>query len=201
MGLCVSPVSGRCFSISVSRCPRPVRKALRPGRGAGHQVSRANIVPKLLRLSLAKEQLLQTDAVVLLSPGVRQSPGKTSDGNTCRGSTFNERRDDPGRYEGEGSQQAYMPFTLAFLLCDVFERCNSALPKVVNPSPGFDDGAEQGIPALGPQCGPCCRGRMKDSLDGSKPRGRPGQRDGGRWQAVGLRIVRRSVVRWPPPCW
>jgi hypothetical protein len=54
--------------------------------------------------SAAKEQLLETDAVVLLSPGVRQSPGKTSDGNTCRGSTFNERRDDPGRYEGEGSQ-------------------------------------------------------------------------------------------------
>jgi hypothetical protein len=35
-----------------------------------------------------------------------------------------------------------MPFTPAFLLCDV----NSALPKVVNPSPSFGDGAQQGVP-------------------------------------------------------
>src|SRR5215203_5078155 len=52
MDLRVAPVSGRCFPISVSQCPRPVRQALRPGRGAEH--SRGNIVPELLRLSLLR---------------------------------------------------------------------------------------------------------------------------------------------------
>ena len=98
----------------------------------------------------AKKQLLKTDALVLLSPRVRQSPSKTGDREVSRRSALNDRRDDPGRHEGEGSQQADMPFTLAFLLCDLCERCNSTLPNVVNPSPGLGDSGEQGLPALGP---------------------------------------------------
>lgn len=42
-----------------------------------------------------------------------------------------------------------MPFTAAFLFCDVLERCCSALPKVPNPPLGSGDGAEQAIAAGG----------------------------------------------------
>ena len=69
----------------------------------------------------SREQLLQTDALLLLNPGIRQSPSKTGDGKVRRRGALNDRRDDPGRHKGEGSQQANMPFALAFLLCDLGE--------------------------------------------------------------------------------
>jgi hypothetical protein len=41
-----------------------------------------------------------------------------------------------------------MPFTHAFQLCDVVERCDAALPKIIDPSPGLGDSTKQGIAAL-----------------------------------------------------
>ena len=89
---------------------------------------------------------MKTDALVLLSPRVRQSPSKTGDREVSRRGALNDRRDDPGRHEGEGSQQADMPFALAFLLCDLCEGCNSTLSDVVNPSPGLGDSGRAGPP-------------------------------------------------------
>jgi hypothetical protein len=123
---------------------------------------------------------MKAGAPVLLSPRVRQSPSKTSDREVSRRSALNDRRDDAGRHEGEGSQQADMPLALAFLLCDLCEGCNSTLSDVVNPSPGLGDSGQLGLPALRLQCGPSCRRRMNDSLDGGETRSRPGQRDYGR---------------------
>src|ERR1700730_2135368 len=46
---------------------------------------------------------------------------------------------DAGRQEGEGSEQADVPFTLGFTLGNPGEGCNAAEPYVVDPSPGLGD--------------------------------------------------------------
>ena len=44
---------------------------------------------------------------------------------------------DAGRQEGEGSEQADVPFTLGFTLGNPGEGCNAAEPDVVDPSPAL----------------------------------------------------------------
>jgi hypothetical protein len=58
--------------------------------------------------------LLEIAALVLLGPGVRQSPRKTGDGMISGRSVLNDRRYGPRRHESQGSQQANMAFDLAF---------------------------------------------------------------------------------------
>ena len=95
--------------------------------------------------------LQEPDALLLLGPRIRQGSGEAGDREVRRRGAINDRRDDAGRHEGEGRQQADMPFALAFSLGDLGEGGNSTEPDVVDPSPGLGDCGEQGITALGLQ--------------------------------------------------
>jgi hypothetical protein len=52
--------------------------------------------------------------------------------------------DDAGRQEGEGSEQADVPFALGPKLCDLGEGGNAAEPDVIDPSPSFGKRTEWG---------------------------------------------------------
>jgi hypothetical protein len=54
-----------------------------------------------------------------------------------------------GDREGEGSEQADVPFTLGLTPGNPGEGGNAAEPDVVDPSPGLGDCGEQSVPALG----------------------------------------------------
>ena len=68
---------------------------------------------------------MKTDDAVLLGPGVRRSSGKPGDGQAGRRNALDDRRQDAGRYEGEGSQQAGVPFAPSFLPGDLRKGCAS----------------------------------------------------------------------------
>jgi hypothetical protein len=53
------------------------------------------------------------------------------------------------RHEGEGCQQADVPFALGSTLGNFREGGDPTEPNVVDPSPGLADGGEQSIAALG----------------------------------------------------
>ena len=58
--------------------------------------------------------LQEIDGLLLLGPRIRQGSGEASDREICRRAAIDDRRDDAGRHECEGCQQADMPFALAF---------------------------------------------------------------------------------------
>ena len=80
---------------------------------------------------------LQSDALLLLDPGIGQSLGEAADREVRRRGAIDDRRNDAGRQEGEGSEQADVPFTLGFTLGNPGEGCNAAEPDVVDPSPAL----------------------------------------------------------------
>ena len=59
---------------------------------------------------------LQSDALLLLDPGIGQSLGEAADREVRRRGAIDDRRNDAGRQEGEGSEQADVPFTLGLTL-------------------------------------------------------------------------------------
>jgi hypothetical protein len=73
---------------------------------------------------------------------------QTRDRPTQRGGAINDRCDDARRNEGEGCQQADVPFALGFMFGNLVEGGDSTEPDIVDPSPGLDDCSEQDIAAL-----------------------------------------------------
>src|SRR6202030_3335282 len=92
----------------------------------------------------------QSDALLLLDPGIGQGLGEAGDREVPRRGAIDDRRNDPGRQEGDGSQQADVPFALGLTLGNLGEGANAAEPDVVDPSPGLGDGGEQSVPAFRP---------------------------------------------------
>ena len=78
---------------------------------------------ELLSLSLSR------DGPLLLGPGIGQGFGKAGDGEIRRRDTVDDRRNDAGRQEGEGSEQADVPFALHLTLGDLGERATAAEPE------------------------------------------------------------------------
>jgi hypothetical protein len=89
---------------------------------------------------------------------------------------INDRRDDAGRNEGEGCQQADVPFALGFTLGNLGERGDPTEPDVVDPSSGLGDCSVQGVPALGLHRRLLSRG-MKNALYRGEAWRRPCERD------------------------
>jgi hypothetical protein len=97
-----------------------------------------------------------------------------------------------GRQEGEGSEQADVPFALGLTLGNPGEGCNAAEPYVVDPSPGLGDCSEQSVPAFGPHCRFCAR-RMNNALHGREAWRGPGKRDRGRQGAARSGVLEAGV--------
>jgi len=69
-----------------------------------------------------------------------QRLGEAGDREIRRRAAIDDRRDDAGRHEGEGCQQADVPFALVFTLSNLGKGGNSPEPDVVDPSSGLSDG-------------------------------------------------------------
>jgi hypothetical protein len=74
----------------------------------------------------------QSDALLLLDPGIGQHLGKAGDGEIRRCGAIDDRRNDAGRQEGEGSEQADVPFALGLTRGNLGEGGNAAEPDVVD---------------------------------------------------------------------
>src|ERR1700730_14213603 len=72
----------------------------------------------------------QSDALLLLDPGIGQSLGEAADREVRRRGAIDDRRNDAGRQEGEGSEQADVRFALGFTPGNPGEGCNAAEPYV-----------------------------------------------------------------------
>ena len=120
----------------------------------------------------------EPDALLLLGPRTRQGLGEAGDREIRRRGAIDDRRNDAGRNEGEGCQQADVPFTLGFALGNLGEGGNSTEPDVVDPSSGLDDCGEQSIAALGLHRR-FCGGRMNDALHGGEAWSCPCEQDRG----------------------
>ena len=59
---------------------------------------------------------LQSDALLLLDPGIGQSLGKAGDGEIHWCGAIYDRRNDAGRQEGKRDEQADVPFSLDLTL-------------------------------------------------------------------------------------
>jgi hypothetical protein len=86
--------------------------------------------------------LQEPNAALLLGPRIRQRLGEAGDREIRRRAAIDDRRDDAGRHEGEGCQQADVPFALVFTLSNLGEGGNSPEPDVVDPSSGLSDGSK-----------------------------------------------------------
>ena len=86
---------------------------------------------------------------LLLGPGIGQGLGEAGDREIRRRGAIDDRRNDAGRQEGEGSEQADVPFALGLTLGNLGEGGNAAEPDVVDPSPGLGDCGEQSVAAFG----------------------------------------------------
>ena len=98
-----------------------------------------------------------------------------------------------GRLEGEGSQQADVPFALGLTLSNLGEGSNTAEPDVVDPSSSLGDGGEKRLAGLGFHRR-FCAGRMNDAFYGRKAWRGPGKRDRGRQEA---RTFRAALTNMP----
>src|SRR5258706_12376416 len=107
----------------------PSRKTTRlfctaPGSGGPYK--------NALFLVLDKSNLL-----LLFSPRIREGFGKARNreirGRRAAGNGCNDAR----RHEGEGREQANVPFTPAFTLGDLRERCKLTEPDVIDPCAGL----------------------------------------------------------------
>jgi hypothetical protein len=87
--------------------------------------------------------LPESDALLLLGPRIWQRFGEAGDGEVRWGGAINDRCDDAGRNEGEGCQQADVPFALGFMFGNLVEGGDSTEPDIVDPSPGLDDCSER----------------------------------------------------------
>jgi hypothetical protein len=54
----------------------------------------------------------ESDTPLLLDPGIGQGLGESGDGEICRRGATDNRHNDARRQEGEGSEQADVPFAL-----------------------------------------------------------------------------------------
>jgi hypothetical protein len=104
-----------------------------------------------------------------------------------RRGAIGNRRNDAGRQEGEGSEQADVPFAMGLTRGNLGEGGNAVEPDVVDPSPGLGDGGEQSVPAFGLHRWIYAR-LMNDALHGREAWRGPGKGDHGRRIKVGSRI-------------
>jgi len=70
---------------------------------------------------LGRLLLRESEALLLLGPRIRERFGEAGDREIRWGAAINDRCDDPGRNEGEGCQQADVPFALGFTLGNLGE--------------------------------------------------------------------------------
>lgn len=93
---CLAPVSGRCFSVSILRCPRPARHVLRTGQRAEHQGSSANMVPELY-IHRCLGAVTANRRCLPAQPRSRKGAGRPVMVRSAGGGTFNDRRGDSRR--------------------------------------------------------------------------------------------------------
>jgi hypothetical protein len=79
----------------------------------------------------------QSDALLLLDSGIGQGLGDADDGEIRGCGAIDDRRNDAGRQEGEGSQHADVPFALGLPFGNPGEGGNSAEPDILDPSTGL----------------------------------------------------------------
>jgi hypothetical protein len=97
----------------------------------------ATAPPRSTTPTLVAGATSQSDALLLLDPGIGQGLGEAGDGKIRRCSAIDDGRNDAGRQESEGSEQANVPFALGLTLGYLGEGANAAKPDVVDPSPGL----------------------------------------------------------------
>ncbi len=129
---------GRDLHLSGSTLPCPS-----PGwvnrRGSGHAWDQADAGTKSTASadSLSDMRWVSSDPLLLLGPRIGQGLGEAGDREVRRRGAIDDRRNDAGRQEGEGSEQADVPFALGLTLGDLGEGGNAAEPDIViRPIPG-----------------------------------------------------------------
>ena len=90
----------------------------------------------------------QSDAPLLLTPGIGQGLGEAGDREVRRRGSINDRRNDARRQEGKGGEQADVPFALDLTLSNLGEGSNTAEPDVVDPSSSLGEGGEKRLEKL-----------------------------------------------------
>ena len=97
-----------------------------------------------------------------------------------------------GRQEGEGSEQADVPFSLGPKLCGLVEGGDAAEPDVIDPSPSFGNCGKQSITAFGPHRR-FSRGRMNDALHRREVWRGPCEPDRGHLRTAGSLLIDDGV--------
>jgi hypothetical protein len=72
---------------------------------------------------------------------------------------------DTGRHERERRKKANVPFDLSFALCDLGERPNAPVRKIVNPSACLGNSEKDGVASFCSKCWPFIR-LMQHTLHG-----------------------------------
>jgi hypothetical protein len=106
----------------------------------------------------------QSDAPLLLTPGIGQGLGEAGDREVRRRGSINDRRNDARPQEGKGGEQADVPFALDLTLSNLGKGSNAAEP--VDPSSSLGDGGEKRQLALTLRSTPGC-GAARRELSGS----------------------------------
>src|ERR1700730_11942744 len=134
----------------------------------------------------------EPNPLLLLSPGIGQGLGKTGDREIRGCRAIHNCCDDAGRQEGEGSEQADVPFALGPKLCDLGEGGDAAEPDVIDPSPSFGNCGKQSITAFGPHRR-FSRGRMNDALHRREVWRGPCEPDRGHLRTAGSLLIDDGV--------
>src|SRR3984893_19090722 len=118
-----------CRQRPVRRAPLGDWSALTPLRStSGHLFSDAP--PRSTTPAFVAGATSQSDPLLLLDPGIGHGLGEARDREVRRRGAIDDRRNDAGRKEGKGGEQADVPFALPLTLGNLGERANAAEPDV-----------------------------------------------------------------------